>query len=153
MARKKPIHAMEEVLLSVGAGCKPGHTDWNYLLEIWVTMQKSTAFLTSTPEAPGLPETRSHQERVSGADHYRRAQDGTLMLVRPQEAPGHLSAPGPQPVEPRKTSEAIWMGREAMELAIQGHNVIHAIHRKGIGWIDFIQPPGLEKRPSMEPWM
>jgi len=26
-----------------------------------------------------------------------------------------------------------------MELAIQGHNVIHAAYRKGLGWIHFIQ--------------
>ena len=26
-----------------------------------------------------------------------------------------------------------------MEKAIEGYNVVHAMHRKGLGWVDFIQ--------------
>jgi len=37
-----------------------------------------------------------------------------------------------------------------MDLALNGHDVLNAMYRKGIGWIDFLQgtpgePPGFEK--------
>jgi hypothetical protein len=50
---------------------------------------------------------------------------------------------------PKSASQSIWLGNRAMELAIQGHDVLNAMHRKGLGWIDFLQgipgdPPGFE---------
>ena len=83
-------------------------------------------------------------------EHYRRTKHGELVHVSPSMVHVHVAEHGIEPLQPKDTNKSVYMGKKAMELAIQGHNVIHAMHRKGIGWIDFIQGNPGDGPPDFE---
>jgi hypothetical protein len=102
-------------------------------------MNDLTPYLAGIPEPLGRSVAMSHREIISRAGHYRRTMAGALVYVEPHEVLAHIAEHGAEPPEPSKTAQSIWMGKEAMKVAELGHNIVHAMHRKGLGWIDFVQ--------------
>ena len=90
-------------------------------------------------EALGRPILKAHREFINRTGHFRRTKAGALAWVEPHQVLAHIAEHGPEPTEPTNTGHSVKMGAEAMEKAIEGHNVVHAMHRKGLGWIDFTQ--------------
>jgi hypothetical protein len=102
---------------------------------------------TRAPQGKSLaPSTRggewdfakSHREVIETKGHYRRTKKGALAWVNAHDVNRFIQEHG-EPDAPEKGSTSIYMGKEAMSKAIEGHDVIHAMHRKNFGWIDFIQ--------------
>lgn len=90
------------------------------------------------------PETaraiqKAHRDTINRKGHFRRTKAGVLAWVEPHQVHAHIAEHGTEPDAPESTSESIRMGQQAMEEAIKGHTVVHAMHRKGLGWVDFAQ--------------
>jgi hypothetical protein len=96
------------------------------------------------------PVAKAHREIVNRSGHYRRTKAGKLVWVQPHEVLVHIAEQGPEPDLPKTTGQNLWMGRTAMDEAIKGHDVVHAMYRKGIGWIDFLQGTPGDGPPEFE---
>lgn len=102
-----------------------------------MNIQKS--ILIPFREKCAKPISRFHQE-AEEAGHFRRTKDGLLLWVEPESLDGFLVIHGLRPAAPPKdANQSIWLGKKAIEQAIKGHNVFHAMHRKNVGWVDFLQ--------------
>ena len=82
---------------------------------------------------------KAHREAINRKGHYRRTKAGALAWVESHQVHAHIAEHGPEPDVPKDTTTSVHMGTQAMEQAIKGHNVVHAMHRKGYGWVDFEQ--------------
>lgn len=102
-------------------------------------MTDLTPYFAGIIEALGRPISKAHREAINRAGHYRRTKHGALAWVEPHQVLAHIAEHGQDPLDPTSTSHSVQMGKEAIEKAIEGHNVVHAMHRKGIGWVDFVQ--------------
>jgi len=90
-------------------------------------------------EALGRPIAKAHREAINRAGHYRRTKAGALTWVEPHQVLAHIAEHGLEPNAPKDERQSVWMGKQAMAECFRGHNVVHAMYRKGMGWIDFEQ--------------
>jgi hypothetical protein len=90
------------------------------------------------------------RERILAGGCYCRIDcSDVIPWVELERLPAFLTEHGSGLLLPKNAAQSIWLGKMAMDLALRGHDVINAMHRKGIGWIDFLQgspgePPGFE---------
>lgn len=82
---------------------------------------------------------KAHREAINRKGHFRRTRQGSLAWVEPHMVHAHITEHGPEPDAPKDANQSVWMGKQAMAEAIKGHDVVHAMHRKGLGWVDFEQ--------------
>lgn len=82
---------------------------------------------------------KAHREAINRKGHFRRTKAGALKWVEPHQVLAHIAEHGPEPNPPKDANQSAWMGRQAMAEALNGSNVVHAMHKKGLGWVDFEQ--------------
>jgi hypothetical protein len=85
------------------------------------------------------PIAKAHREVINRSGHFRRTKAGALTWVEPHQVLAHIAEHGLEPDPPKDANQSVWMGRQAMAECFKGRNVVHAMHRKGFGWIDFEQ--------------
>lgn len=78
------------------------------------------------------------REAIEREAHWRRTKHGALAWVRPHELHIHKAIHGEEPDAPKDAGASAFMGRQAMQVAIATkQDVVHAMYRNGLGWIDF----------------
>ena len=107
-------------------------------------------FFAGILECLGRPIEKAHRKFINRAGHFRRTKNGTLTWVEPHQLLAHIADHGLEPDEPKNAHTSAWMGKMAMEESIKGHNVVHAMYRRGIGWIDFTQGTPGDGPPNFE---
>ena len=87
----------------------------------------------------GRGVAKAHRETINRKGHFRRTKTGALKWVEPHQVLAHIAEHGPEPDATGSTVESVRMGIQAMGECFKGHNVVHAMYRRGLGWVDFEQ--------------
>ena len=96
--------------------------------------------LTADRDVPHpQPPSPEHPMSAPETGHFRRTKAGALVWVEPHQVHAHIAEHGPEPDAPVDDRHGAWMARQALEEAFKGHDVIHAIHVPGVGWMDIVK--------------
>jgi hypothetical protein len=96
------------------------------------------------------------RDAIEREAHWRRTKNGALVWVKQHQLHLHKADHGDEPNVPKSASESAHYGRQAMQVCISTQqDVVHAMHRKGMGWIDFpwglTSAEGTKEKPPAEP--
>lgn len=76
---------------------------------------------------------------IPDSAHFRRTKAGALAWVEPEQVVDHIAKHGKEPDAPMDQGHSALMACQAIQEVCKGHEVVHAMHVPGMGWVDFVK--------------